>query len=156
MAEQQTPLINGFYHSWAQVEIVINGRRYLGVKSLNYTFTSAKTKVRGTAQLPIGRTTGQADITGDIELYMAQFNDICSVLGDDFTNAVFNIDIAYRCQPEDNMVSDELIGVAMAEITSGGADGNDTNTRKLKLDIMNAKFNGLWAVTPPDNAGASG
>ena len=156
MAEQQTPLYNGYYHSWAQIEIVVNGRRYLGVKSLNYTITAAKTKVRGTSQLPIGRTTGQVDVTGDLEIFLSAWDAITADLGDDFGNAVFDIDVSYRAKPEDYLITDELIACAISEIGSGGAAGNDAMTRKVKLDIMNVKHNGRWVITPPDNAGASG
>lgn len=156
MAEQQTPLINGYFHSWSQVEIVIAGRRYQGVKSLNYTATVAKTKVRGTNQLPIGRTTGAADFTGDLEVYLSTFDAIAADLGNDFANATFDIDVSYRATPEDNLVADELVGVAISEIGGGGADSNDALTKKLKIDMMNIKFNGVWAVTPLDNTGASG
>jgi hypothetical protein len=156
MAEQQTPLYNGFMHAWSQVEIVVNGRRYQGVKSLNYTVTIVKTKVRGTAQVPIGRTTGQMDVTGDIEVYMSTWDAIAADLGDDFGNAIFDIDVSYRATPEANLISDELVACAIGEIASGGADGNDGLTRKVKLDIMNVKENGRWVIAPPDNTGAAG
>lgn len=156
MAETQTPLINGYHPSWAQAEVVIDGDRYQGIKSLNYTFPVAKTKVRGTNQLPIGRTTGQADFTGDMEMYVLTFKALVARLGDGFANAVFDIDVSWRGQPDDNLSTVELIGATFSEVGGGGADGNDAVTVKLKLDFMNAKIDGVWIVPPIDNTGATG
>ena len=154
--EQQTPLYNGYFHAWTKVEIVVNGKRYEGIKSLNHSATITKTKVRGTNQLPLGRTAGPADFTGDMEVYMSTSKAIVADLGDGFGNAIFDIDISYRAQPEDNLISDELIAATLTELGSGGQDGGDALTRKLKLDFMNAKIDGFWVVAPSDNTGAAG
>jgi|SRR5580658_515817 hypothetical protein len=63
----QNPLINGFFPSYADIEVNVNGLHFVGVSEVNYSDDLKRSKVKGTQKIPLGLTNGSYEAEGDIE-----------------------------------------------------------------------------------------
>jgi hypothetical protein len=65
-----SPLINGFYHSYADIEFTVNGLHFVGITEINYDDNLNRAKVMGTAKIPLGLTGGKYEANGDFEMLL--------------------------------------------------------------------------------------
>ena len=59
-----SPLVNGFYHAFADIEIQANGLLFAGVAAIDYDDNLNRAKVYGTASTPLGLTKGNMRLPG--------------------------------------------------------------------------------------------
>lgn len=129
------PQINGFRPSWASIEIVINGKRYAGVKSINWKGGGEPGAVAGTGQVDIGRTRGKYKASGDMEIYLDEFEDIIKELGNGWQNKPIDIDTQWS---EEGRATThvQLRSVLLSEDDWSNADGTDASAVKLTLSMF--------------------
>lgn len=139
----QNPLINGFYHSWASIEIRCNGNVIQGFTEINYSPGLEPGIVFGAGAEPIGRTLGQASYEGDFTLLLAQFNELITALGENFLTKSFDVVVSYS-SPEIPDTVDTLKGCRITKVENGASTGStDAVTRKCTLSVMRILLNGL-------------
>jgi hypothetical protein len=142
------PLVNGVRHCYSSVELKIRSIPYVGIKSINYAWKISRAKVFGTHPTPIARTRGTLEVTGDVELYLEEYNAILTELGSGFTQVAFPIVVTYS-ETGLSTIVDTLLGVTLDEGGASQSQGNDALTRKLTLNILDIRLNGLNPIDLP-------
>lgn len=145
------PFINGHRFSWSSVRIDIDGIPYTGVKSINYKQTLTPGVVRGTRSQPTGRTLGQYEPEGSIEMYKEDYQQLISALSAGGTRGymevAFQILVQYS-SPGLTVVTDTLAGVRLASDEDSPSESPDALTVSSDLSIMYLLRNGLSALSP--------
>lgn len=150
----QYPLINGTRHEWSSIEIKLDGITYVGVSSINYSDKLEPQKVRGTHPKPIGRTRGEYDAEGSIELYIAEAAVFRKALadkvgGNGYKEVAFDIVVQYG-ESEFDTITDTVVGARIKTDAGGGAKGPDPLATKWDLDVMNILWNGIDSLINPN------
>lgn len=141
MAGIAYPEINNRTHSYASVEIDIDGDLYTAVKSINYNDGLEPGELRGTAVHRLQRTDGEYKADGNIELSIAEADQLIQKLGNGFMLKAFKITVQYA--PEGGtVITDELIGVRLKKKDNSNQQGSDPTMVKFDLDIMYIIHNG--------------
>jgi hypothetical protein len=76
----QNPLIQGFFPSYSDVEVNVNGLHFVGVTSITYNDDLKRSKVRGTQKVPLGLTNGSYEAEGEIEFTLPAATLLISTL----------------------------------------------------------------------------
>lgn len=139
----QFPLINGDYFAFADIELRANGLLFAGVKSINYKAALNRQFVRGTSSIPLGRTRGNYEASGDIELYLNAANFLITSLGPTWMQVPIQISVSYgpnvgMIQP---VITDLLNGVYLTSIEASQSQGEDALTRKFELSVQEIQYN---------------
>ena len=131
------PLINGDYFAFTNIELNFNGLLFAGVKSINYSDTLGRSKVRGTAKVPLGVTAGHYEAQGDMELYLNAAQLLITSLGPGWKQIPGIITVSYG--PNVGMIPpavvDVIPGVLLSSMEASNGEGEDALTRKFNLVI---------------------
>jgi len=148
MASIPYPLIQGVRHEWSSVEVKASDTVFLGVKGVSWNDSLKPTKIWGTHPMPIGRTRGQYDANGSLEMYLAEANALVAKLGAGYKEKVFDVVVNFA---EDGLdpIKHELIGCRIVTEDDSFTNGSDALSVKFDLDIMKILRNGLESVTKP-------
>ena len=144
----QYPFVNGVYHAFASVELKWNGTIYVGVKAINYKQSLTPTKVKGAHAEPIGRTRGDLEADGDVELYLQQANQLLTDMGAGYYEKVIGITSTYSENGLDT-ITDELVSVRIQEIDDSHSQSVDALTKKFTLNVMKVLYNGVEPLINP-------
>lgn len=155
------PLINGNRYSFASIEVRFAGRRYVGLKSINYKSSQKRGRVGGTTVQKIGRTRGTYTPDGSFEILRAEWQDLIDFLM--LQNAaqapfvgihdcVFDIDVQFA-EEGSQVTQDVLHSCVIDEIDCSNADGTDPSMMKNTLDIMSIDFGNQPSVGAISNFG---
>jgi hypothetical protein len=141
----QYPKLNGHYHSWASLEILVGTRLLYGGKSLDYGDSCEPGQVRGNARAQkIGRTQGDYEADGSLELFLPESEDFeieVTRLGGIYT-ATFQINVSWANGVLTDTISDSLMGCRVKNMSLSGSQGNEATTKKYDLDVMYILHNG--------------
>lgn len=153
MATISYPLQNGDYHSFASVELKVTsgpaaGQIFPGVKTVNAKDSLTPTKVRGAASEPLGRTRGDYDAEGDMEMFVQQGHQFLQALGPGYKQITFDISITFS-EANLDTVQHQLLGCRIQEVDSSNSAGTDASTLKFTLNIMKILFDGLESLLDP-------
>lgn len=152
MAVVPTPLVNGVYYSYADIEFQIGTGIYLGLKSINYEIKLQRQYVRGTNRNPLGQTSGQLDMTADFEIYLPQLQFLLQQLGPNYMQvSIPAIVVNYGSDPETlplGIVTDTIQSARIIDIGASQSEGLDALVRKVSLLPQNILLNGQTATTP--------
>lgn len=99
------PLINGVTRSWAQVQILIGGLPFMGVRGINYSTKRVVNQHYGIGDEPVSRGYGNKSYdSGSIEISLDDWKAICASApnGDPTLLAPFQIKVIWA--PTENMV----------------------------------------------------
>lgn len=148
MSQVQYPDVNGVRTSYCSIVAGFDGFPIVGLRSINYREPLEIGKIRGTSPKPIGRTRGNADIEGDMEMYAEEWKNqllpkLAGLFGlSGFSEASIPIKVSYaeRRNPS-GIHSDHLIGVRIHSPDRTNTEGTDASIVKLTLDIMDI----VWA-----------
>lgn len=138
------PQVNGFKTSFCSIEMRINGGLQLpGIKAISYKEALSFGKVYGNSSSKQGRTRGQLDGTGSIEVYQDQWYALLDTVtlggarglseGSDAITITYSEGmgiamLATKC--------DVLPGVRFHSPDFSGSEGTDALTVKLEFDIL--------------------
>ena len=140
-----SPLINGSFHAFADVELVCNGLLFAGAAAIDYDDNLARGKVYGTASTPLGLTKGKYEATGSIELYLEAAQLLMLSLGAwRMVPLVINIHyvpVTFPAIPVFDVIPQAYLG----KQTASNKVGDDAITRKFELAIPGQI---LWSGLP--------
>jgi hypothetical protein len=145
------PLINGLRPDFACIQFTPqlpdgSATTITGIKSLNYKVEQDPTEIYGTSPLPLGMTRGTAKFSGDVEMYVAEFQAIVDAIGPDFGSVP--IDIAVSYSEGAYTKTDFLQGVRLLSPEASQSQGADALTRKFSMKMLNILFDGIAPVLP--------
>ena len=141
------PDINGVKTSYCSLELGLDGVRLKGVKSLNYRESLEIGMIRGLSSHPIGRTRGQVEFEGDIEIYQADWLTLLPILTvagkfgfSELAHTLFCTYAEIVASPTE-VTQDIIEGVRIhSPENSVAADSADAQIVKLSLSIMNIRW----------------
>ncbi len=146
------PLINSNRYDFSSVEININGQTFKGVKSISYKESLPPGKVYGASAMKLGRSRGQYDPTGSLEIFKEEWEALRPVLAATpplgYMEASFQIVVMYA-ELAAPVAVDTLLGCRISDIDETHSSGSDALTVKCDLDIMLINRGGTFAVSPP-------
>lgn len=143
------PLVNGIRYDWSSVLFDINGIKFQGFKSVDYSASLTPGKIRGNRAQVVGRTRGSYDATGSAEVWKADFLNVLAVLGDGFMETSFNITASYSEVTTPNLIiTDQLVGCRIVKHSDQGSEGEEPLTVKLDLDMLYIAPNGQVPINP--------
>lgn len=67
-----TPLINGVLHSWASIQVAIQGIPLTGITSIEYEDKQEVVNKYGAGRYPVGRGLGRITPTAKLTLYLSE------------------------------------------------------------------------------------
>lgn len=137
----QYPQVNGFKTSFCSIEMRVNGGLQLpGIKSISYKEALSFGKVYGNSPNKQGRTRGQLDGTGSIEVYQDQWYallDRVTLMGArGLSEGSDAITITYAEVGALLTRTDVLPGVRFHSPDFSGSEGTDALTVKVEFDIL--------------------
>lgn len=148
----QYPLINGTRFDFSSVQLSVPGigRVFEGVKSITYSDELNPGKLRGTRSQVIGRTRGQYEASGSLEMYASEAQSFIDALGPGYMERVFLVNIGYS-EPSmaDLTYADQLVGCRIKKVENSGNEGEEGLAIKFDLDVMHIVRNGKVPVSPP-------
>lgn len=144
----QYPLINGVRHSFASIELKLNSQIFIGFKSINYTRTRSRSKVRGNSPDPLGKTMGENDYTADCEVYIAEWNLFQELLGPGYGDVFFPVLVTYSANGFDT-IQDVINGCTMDSTEASNSQGPDPTIRKFDLAPLKILYNGIDDLATP-------
>ena len=132
-----SPLVNGNYFAYTDVVLRVNGLAFVGVKGINYSDNLDRSKVRGSASVPLGLTKGRYEAKGDLEMYLDAFNTMVTVIGPAWRQVPFAFSITYGPNVGMNipLVNDIIPGAYLGELTANNQEGDEPLARKVTLHI---------------------
>lgn len=145
------PLINGHRYDWSSVRITIDGIPYTGVKSINYRQTMTPGLMRGTRAQPTGRTRGQYEPEGSIEIYKEDYQEIIKALSKNGALGYMEVSFPILVQYSSGIlapITDTLTGCRIASDEDSPSEGADPFTVNCDLSVMLVSRNGLFALSP--------
>lgn len=144
----QYPIVNGVRHSFTSIEFRATTGENFGqvyfIKSINYERKRSRGTVRGNHPDPLGKTRGENEYTGDLELYLAEWQDfVTEVLGGaGYGDKFFNLVVTYNETGFDPIV-DEIVGCTWDASSAQNSQGTDPTVRKVDLNPIKIRFNGI-------------
>lgn len=145
------PLINGHRYDWSSVRITIDGIPYTGVKALSYKQTLTPGVVRGTTSQVTGRTRGQYEAEGTIELWKEDYQVLIAALSAGGTRGYMETAFTALSQYSSGVLSvvkDTLAGVRLTSDEDSHNESADGLSVSCDLSIMYLLRNGLSALAP--------
>lgn len=141
------PLLNGHRHDFSSAEINVNGQLFNGIRALNYGHGLDPGELRGNRAPTIGRTRGKYAAEGDMEVYLAEYQQLILTLGSGYMERSFNIVASYNELGQD-LVTDMLIGCRIKKASKPFQEGNEPLVVRVELHVMELRENGLSAIDP--------
>lgn len=123
------------------------------ITALNYNPTQEPGLVQGNLNVPMGRTQGYASCTGSIEILLSELVDFLSVLTNDGTFAIADVDfdiIAQWAVNDFDVQTDTLLGCRITNLDFNNQQGSDPTKRTLALSIMRVLIAGIPVYGSPD------
>lgn len=142
----QYPLINGVRFDFSSVELNLSGKFFNGIKSINYEDSLEPGKVRGNRSQVIGRTRGEYNASGSLELYALEYEELTDILqlisaGRGIYEVSFPIVVSYA-EIGQRVIVDSLFGCRITKAAVQAQEGSDAITKQLDLDIMRISHGG--------------
>lgn len=141
-----SPDINGLRYDFSSIEIVVNGTTVIEVKSINYSHKLEPGKVRGSRSAIQGRTRGQYDAEGAIELYKAAMDELRASLGEGYMERSFDI-LCHHADTGQPVTTDRLTGCRIKSEAQESSESGDALVTKCDLDIFRLTMGGIGPIT---------
>lgn len=153
------PLVNGVRHDWASIELHIAGQIVIGRKAINYSRKRTRAYAEGASPDPLGKTLGRNVYASDIELYLAEFNQVQDLLsqqaaalgganGAGYGDVPFSVVVMYSSRGFDQ-ITDTILGCTMDSTEVAHGVSPDALSRKFELFPLKILFNGLDDLFDP-------
>jgi hypothetical protein len=153
------PLVNGVRHDWSSIELHIAGQIVIGRKSINYSRKRTRSMVEAGSPDPLGKTRGRNVYTADIELYLAEFNQLQDLLsqqaaaagginGGGYADVSFSVVVMYSENGFDQ-ITDTILGCTLDSTEVGHGVSPDALSRKFEMNPIKILFNGKDDLIDP-------
>jgi hypothetical protein len=149
VAQAAFPLVNGLRHSWASIEINLNGAIFYGT-GVNWSRKRARTLVRVNHPDPVGKTRGNNEYTGDVELLLAEANLFQSQLiaaanqqnlNGGYGDVFFSVLVQFTELGLDT-VTVQLLGCTADSWEQSNAESTEGSKVKMELSPLKVLING--------------
>jgi hypothetical protein len=131
------PLINGNRYDFSSIEAKLDGRSYLGFKSINYSHSLEPGEVFGTDAQKMGRTRGQYKPEASFEMYKEEYALLLAGLGDGYMERAFMIVVNYEERDLiPRVVTDRIVGFRIKKAENAHSPGNEPLTVKVEGSVM--------------------
>jgi hypothetical protein len=146
------PIINGRRYDHTSIRLNVNGFPILGqaIKSIGYRESKKPGIVRGFSSLPLGKTRGDYEGSGDIEIPKEEFGSFIDFITQGgavgYLDATFEVALGYA-ELNAPTTTDELNGCQITDIDESHASGNDGLTVRCSLYIQAIIRNGKLPLT---------
>jgi len=134
------PIINGHRYSYASVDVIVNGRGYVGVKRISYTSKLTPGIIYASDPQKVGRTPGKSEHDCTIEMYRREFNDMVVTLGQSFGRVPFNVQVQYQEPGDEGVTTDNILGCRVVQVEFPNEEGNESTVVSLQLDCMDIRL----------------
>lgn len=141
-----SPTINGVKFGWASVSMGLDGVDTEDFVEINHKWATEYGDSRGKGSRSQGAVLGDDTVEGDVSFKLAKWVKILAALKAKYGSikkAVFPITIQHSATGEDEIVTEELIGVRIAGGEHGYKPGPDQSIVKVPLHILRYKINGI-------------
>lgn len=140
------PQVRGHRYSWVSLEVSIGvvaaGTPIVGVRSINWSDELAPGVVYGTSPQPIGYTRGKQTLTADMEILLAEWENLRLGLGGvGFGEVMFDIVVNFH-ELGIGVQSYVLIGCRVTKVEQSNSDSTDASVVKLTLSLLKILHNG--------------
>lgn len=146
------PLINGYRHGFASIELKMGTQIFRGFKSIEYSRTRNREMVMGNSPDPISKTRGENEYEASCELYLAEYRLFQAQLGAGYGDKFFSVMVTYGETGFDT-VTDELLGCTLDSTEMGGSQGPDALTVTVDLNPIKIRLSGVddleFPLAPP-------
>jgi len=153
------PLISGVRYDWSSIELHVAGQIIIGRKAINYSRKRARSMVEGGSPDPIGKTRGRNTYTADIELYLAEFNQLIDLLtqtaaaagataGNGYGDVQFSVVVMYS-ETGFDQITDTLYGCTLDSTEVSQSVSPDALSRKVELNPIKIAFGGRDDLATP-------
>lgn len=159
----QYPLVNGVRHSWASIELKIANQIFYAT-AVNYSRKRNRTMVRQNHPDPVGKTRGANEYSSDLELLLAEFNQLQAALivaataagsNGGYGDVFFSVVVSYTESGLDT-VTDTILGCTLDSTEAGNTEGTDPSKRKIELAPLKILFAGQDDLATPLKAPPGG
>jgi len=135
------PLINGNAYSWPSAEIIVGTFRQLGITSINYKRSLKTSTVYGAGSNPIAFTQGQAELSGDFEMLLNQYQLMVSDFGDGWMSRTIGDIVVSYDEPSGSLLTivHTRIGVRITDVDES-AQSSSTDAIVAKMTFNYLKF----------------
>lgn len=130
------PLINGHAFSFASIELSIGGVHVRGFKEIKYSHKREIGKLRGAGVHVLARTRGQYDAEGSLTMWLHEWHQLQSLMGNGWMEGIFTISVIYSEIGPLEAAGDALIGCTITSVEKGGSDGTEGLEVKVDFHIM--------------------
>lgn len=145
------PDVNGVRTSYCSIELGLQNRPIPGAKSINYEDSGTIGHVKGTSANIIGRTRGDNESKGDLELYQEEWDEMLPILTRG--GAVGYMELSWPmtvCYAEAANLfktkTDHLVGVRFHSFKKANGESTDGLVVSVQLDIMRIKWHGKFVA----------
>lgn len=142
------PLINGYYPSWASVEVRLSsGRPFLDITAISYSDSIEEELVRGAGRNVRGRTRGRYNPEeGTLTLLEPAFRAFVAAFPPGWGDVITVINVQWREGGQTH--NDVLEGVRFLGANGGGEEGPEALKREVKFSFLRLKRDGKYLVVP--------
>jgi hypothetical protein len=144
------PLVNGNKHSFAEIEVSLDGDRLLGIQAVNYDDTLEPGIVPGTSAQSIGRTLGEYKCTASIDVVKASADAWRKKHGDGWMTKVFPMVVNYQVADGDPLITDEVRHCRVTKAADSHSKGTDGLIEKWDIQPLVIIRNGIHPL-PEDS-----
>lgn len=144
MATPLVPLINGYRHSWASIEMKVLGRIITGVTEISYKNTVESEEVRGAGRQVLGETEGDLASEASMTLHKEDYYALLDALAPDKTGAFdarFTVVVSYTA-PNNRTYTDTILGARIKEGDHSHSRGTEGLTVTCPLSCRGILENG--------------
>ncbi len=154
------PFLRGVRHGFSSIECQFQlgggvaggaptGKKIrMFIKSANYDRTRSRGLVRGNHPDPVAKTRGENDYSCEVEIYLAELNQLLAEMGPGYGDKLFAIFFTYGENGFDT-VTDEVLGCSIDATDCSNSQGPDPLLRKLDLKPLKVKLAGLDDLETP-------
>lgn len=150
------PLVNGVRHSFASIEVKVAGQVYFA-SAVNYSRKRSRTMAKENHPDPVGKTIGSNEYSADIEMLLAEFNNLQSALiaqaaqqspPTGYGDVFFTVVVTYS-SPGMDTVTDTILGCTMDSTEASNTEGTDPTKRKFELSPLKIMYAGTDDLGTP-------
>lgn len=155
MLPRSYPNVRGMRMSFSSVKVSMDNQAPLiACKDISYDDTLSGVKVKGTNPYPLGRTRGDYEANGSIEIYREEFNDFMNTISplQGFKESSFDIVVQYSENGTD-VITDTLVGCRIESNPSKASQSADPLTIAVKLSVMHILWGNRHSIAKPPGFG---